>query len=285
MSSGKWKGGDGFEVGSRGSAEAREMEKMQEPLVQEAITFRPKDADNAKYGGSNPAYPAIYGVDLKERERQKVLAEVSRGQLSGGARSDLGQMIGDRQVMFTERDAKWLIQEQERMQLINKDAYFEESAIKSGLFSTPHGLEYLHKIRPSYFRDREKLVEWVSAAQLKLFNLRFNGVQSEQDFDFMYMLQGLSEKQKSILQKPVWLLNEFEAEDDITKAFQPGLFARPRAPELGVTASFAGMGSKGGSGVGLKPAGSNFWGGIFGGTRGNDTSYGFGSTPLTSLLG
>jgi hypothetical protein len=194
-------------------------------------------------------------------------------------------MIGDRQVMFTERDAKWLVQEQERMQLINKDAYFEESAIKSGLFSTPHGLEYLHKIRPSYFRDREKLVEWVSAAQLKLFNLRFNGVQSEQDFDFMYMLQGLSEKQKSILQKPVWLLNEFDAQSDITKAFQPGLFARPRAPKPDVTASFAGMGSKGGSGVGLQPAGNNFWGGIFGGRRGDTKWDMFGSEAQNSLLG
>lgn len=278
MSGGKWKGGDGFEVGHRGSAEARAKEKMEEPLVQDVVNFRAEGGGGAAgpdqwdVNGSNPerqTFPAIYGVDLQARRREKILSEITKNQLgAGGQKTELGKMLGDRQVMLDDKTTSWLLQEEDRIALMAKDKYFEESAINSGLFSTPHGLEYLHKIRPQYFKDRRKLAKWVSNAQLKLFDLRFNGVHTPQDFDFMYMIQSLSEDQKKVLTKPVWLLNQLDAKTDPSDWFQPGIFARSRAPNDGSNASFAGMGSWGGPGVGLKPTGDNFFGSIFGGSAG-----------------
>jgi hypothetical protein len=291
--SGNWKGGDGFEVGNRGSAEARAKEKMEEPLVQKPTNFRADHADEPE----RQTFPAIYGVDLQARRREKILASISQGTFSAGAdgqkRGELGKMLGDRQVMLDDKTTSWLMQEEDRLALMAKDKYFEDSAISSGLFSTPHGLEYLHKIRPQYFKDRRKLAKWVANAQLKLFDLRFNGVHTPQDFDFMYMIQSLSEDQKKILKKPVWLLNTAAADVDPGTWYQPGLFARSRAPEDGANASFAGMGSRDaqgnntGAGLGLRPEGESFWGGIFGGKAGgNGTKSGFGvDAGFMNLLG
>jgi hypothetical protein len=281
--SGNWKGGDGFEVGNRGSAEARAKEKMEEPLVQKPTNFRAADADEPE----RQTFPAIYGVDLQARRREKILASITKGQLgaNGGEKGELGKMLGDRQVMLDDRTTSWLMQEEDRLALMAKDKYFEDSAIQSGLFSTPHGLEYLHKIRPQYFKDRRKLAKWVANAQLKLFDLRFNGVHTPQDFDFMYMIQSLSEDQKKILKKPVWLLNTAAADVDPGTWYKPGVFAQSRAPDDGSNASFAGMGSRDaqgnntGAGLGLRPKGDSFWGSIFGGTAGGGGNIqGFGTS-------
>lgn len=298
-SGGKWKGGDGFEVGHRGSAEARAKEKMEEPLVQPVTNFRrqrdevvdddgnvvrPAGFDQDGKHDERQTFPAIYGVDLQARRREKILSEFTKNQLGNGGqggdagkKGELAQMLGDRQVMLDDKTTAWLLQEEDRMALIAKDKYFEESAIASGLFSTPHGLEYLHKIRPQYFKDRRKLAKWVSNAQLKLFDLRFNGVHTPQDFDFMYMIQSLGPDQKEILKHPVWLLNQYTAEVGADSWFKKGLFARSRAPDAQVNASFAGMGSRSGSGVSAKTSssGSNFFGGIFGGTSAGSNNANF----------
>lgn len=287
--SGNWKGGDGFEVGNRGSAEARAKEKMEEPLVQTPTNFRKPDADEPE----RQTFPAIYGVDLNARRREKILASITKGQLgSGEDRGELGKMLGDRQVMLDDKTTSWLMQEEDRLALMAKDKYFEDSAIESGLFSTPHGLEYLHKIRPQYFKDRRKLAKWVANAQLKLFDLRFNGVHTPQDFDFMYMIQSLTEDQKRILKKPVWLLNTAAADVDPKTWYKPGVFAQTRTPLDGANASFAGMGSRDaagnntGAGIGLQPEGDSFWGSIFGGPAGpKSTRAGFGTgTGFMNLL-
>lgn len=291
----QWKGGDGFEVGHRGSAEARAKERMEEPLVQDVTTFR-RTTDGTGIGADpngqpeRQVFPAIYGVDLQARRREKILADITRGQLGagGGGKTPLAEMLGDRQVMLDDKTTSWLLQEEDRIALMAKDKYFEDSAIASGLFGTPHGLEYLHKIRPQYFKDRRKLAKWVANSQLKLFDLRFNGVHTPQDFDFMYMIQSLTADQKKVLAKPVWLLNQLDAKTDPADWFQPGIFARSRAPLDGATASFAGMGSKDGPGVGLRPQGGSFFGSIFGGAAGGSGagSNGFGiGNGFTNLLG
>lgn len=251
MSKGKWKGGDTFDVTGEGNAEARAMENQQEPLVNKPTNFASRAANGRfatdRAGDAPDTFPTIYGVDFDERRRQAMLRDITTKQLSGQA-SGLGDVLGDRQVMLTDRDLQWVMNEQDRLGLIEKDRYFEKSAIESGMFSTPHGLQYLRGIKPDYFERREKLAKWVANAQLKLFDIRFNGVKDQQDFNFMYMLQGLDESQKKILTKPVWLLNTL-TDVDASPNYQPGVFARSRLPDKDQVMSFAGMGSIAGTSV------------------------------------
>lgn len=258
MSKGKWKGGDGFDVTGEGRQEERAKEKMEEPLVNKPTNFgvgKPGYDTTGQRTGETVTYPAVYGVDMAERKRQAILRDITyKGQTAPGG-LPTRELIGDRQVMLDQQTVDWLMREQDRMSLIAKDQYFEQSAIKSGLFSTPHGLDYLHKIKPDYFKRRRKLAKWVANAQLKLFDIRMNGIQNQQDFEFLYMLQSLDASQKKVLTKPVWLLNQLGSGDgegnavDNSPSWQQGIFTRSRAPKPTQVASFAGMGSLNGTGI------------------------------------
>jgi hypothetical protein len=253
---GKWKGGDGFDVTGEGRQEERAKERAEEPLVNRATNFQAR-ADGGRNGdGEAVTYPAVYGVDMAERKRQAILRDLTyKGQTSSTAALDTRKLVGDRQVMLDQQTVDWLMREQDRMALITKDKYFEESAIKSGLFNTPHGLKYLQGIKPDYFKRRRKLAKWVANAQLKLFDMRMNGIQNQQDFEFMYMLQSLDKDQKQILTKPVWLLNQIgpKGDDgmgvDVEASWQSGIFTRSRAPDDKQIAAFAGMGSPASLGI------------------------------------
>jgi hypothetical protein len=266
---GKWKGGDGFDVTGEGRQEERAKEKMEEPLVNRATNFQAKQGGQRNEAGESVTYPAVYGVDMSERKRQAILRDITyKGQTSGSG-LPTRDLIGDRQVMLDQQTVDWLMREQDRMALISKDKYFEESAIKSGLFETPHGLKYLQGIKPDYFKRRRKLAKWVANAQLKLFDIRMNGIQSQQDFEFMYMLQSLDADQKHILTKPVWLLNQIGPHTQGVSGgvyngpdWQSGIFTRSRAPNDGQVAAFAGMASKGSQGItsGTSQGGVADWG-------------------------
>lgn len=270
MSGGKWKGGDGFDVTGEGKGEQRAKERAEEPLTQRATNFQTAaNNPNVNQAGERAiTFPAVYGVDMQERKRQAILRDITLNQQGRGGANEgnslpTRDLIGDRQVMLDDRTVSWLMDEQDRMGLIAKDQYFEESAVKSGLFSTPHGLKYLQGIRPDYFKRRRKLAKWVANAQLKLFDMRMNGIQNQQDFDFMYMLQSLTEEQKKILTKPVWLLNSLRDVDD-KPSWQPGLFTRPSQPKAQV-AAFAGMGSINSRGITQETQGgpADSWAGAF----------------------
>ncbi|QKE44424.1 hypothetical protein [Yaravirus sp. 'brasiliensis'] len=274
MSKGKWKGGDGFDVTGEGREQERADEKAREPLMNKPTNFSVGKGGDRVQNGESVTYPAVYGVDMAERKRQAILRDITyKGQTSSTG-LPTRDLIGDRQVMLDQQTVDWLMREQDRMALINKDQYFEQSAIKSGLFSTPHGLDYLHKIKPDYFKRRRKLAKWVANAQLKLFDIRMNGIQNETDFNFLYMLQSLDESQKKILTKPVWLLNQLgsgagEGQDVSNKPdWQSGIFTRPRVPNSNQVSSFAGMGSVNGTGITPKTQGTwSEWGwqSLFGG--------------------
>jgi hypothetical protein len=282
---GKWKGGDGFDVTGEGRQEQRAQEKAEEPLVNKPTNFSAGRMDR-QANGETVTYPAVYGVDMGERKRQAILRDITLGGQTAPGGLDTRQLIGDRQVMLDQQTVDWLMREQDRMSLIAKDEYFERSAIASGLFSTPHGLDYLHKIKPDYFKRRRKLAKWVANAQLKLFDIRMNGIQNQADFEFLYMLQSLDANQKRVLTKPVWLLNQLgtvAGENGAVSTgpdWQAGIFTRTLMPKRtgpnAQYASFAGMGSIGGTGItpdgnqgGVSQWGwNNLWSGITGGTGG-----------------
>lgn len=280
---GKWKGGDGFDVTGEGRQEERAKEKAEEPLVNKPTNFSAGRGGNRVENGETVTYPAVYGVDMGERKRQALLRDITLGGQTSAGGLPTRELIGDRQVMLDQQTVDWLMREQDRMSLIAKDQYFERSAIESGLFSTPHGLDYLHKIKPDYFKRRRKLAKWVANAQLKLFDIRMNGIQNQADFEFLYMLQSLDASQKKVLTKPVWLLNQLGSgtgeTGDVSNApdWQAGIFTRSRMPRESQVASFAGMGSVAGTGITpnanqgrLNPwSWSNMWSGVTGGITGN----------------
>lgn len=218
---GQWKGGEKWDVSGDAKAVSDKQYGLSEPLKQSPLNGQPGDAGLAT-GDQNPRYPAIYGVDLTERRRQKLLSDISTGN------GPLKAQLGNRQVMLDEGTTSWLLSEQSRAELITQDLYFEKSAAE--LFKNPAGLKYLQQIKPDYFERRRKLAKWVANAQLKIFDMMMNGVQSPEDFQFMYMLQSLSAEQKKLLNVPVWNLTNVGAVNDQT-VYQKGLFRKPSAPD------------------------------------------------------
>jgi hypothetical protein len=191
--------------------------------------------------GIQDSFPAIVGVDLNERRRQAILSY-----LSSGAGQEI---IGDRKVTLDNETVDWIIKEQDRLQLIETDMYFEQSCKKAGLFETPQGLEYCRKIRPEYFERREKLAKWIAETQLKLFNINMNGIRDKDDFNFMLMYQGLNAQQKKMLELPVSMLHTMSP-DIKAGLYQQGIFRKHLFPQDwntpgGNAAGFAGIGTKG----------------------------------------
>jgi len=240
---GKWEQ-TSFDVTGEASAEVRHREKEQAPLVQPKVNFGLKNPVD-----TTTTWPAVYGVDLEARRREKLLRDITTGTLhAGGEQTNVGQLLGERQVMLDDKTTSWLLKEQDRLALINKDKYFEDSAHHAHLFETPHGLEYLHKIKPDYFERRMKLAKWVANAQLKLYDLAMNGIHTPADFDFAYMLQSLTPDQKAILKQPIWMLNQANTGVGTRINYSSGIFAKVLVPKRGSTANFAGVGGPG-SGV------------------------------------
>lgn len=234
---GQWKATDGFQVGQEGKAEANERQAQAEPLVQGATNF---DRDPTR-----TTFPAIYGVDLKTRAKENLKSQIAKGSAGGAGAGALGDMLGQRQVMLDNETTDWLLQEVNRVELMKFDQYFEKCAREAGYFGTPQGLEYLKKIRPEYFKKRRKLAKWIANAQLKIFDLEMNGIQSDKDLQFSYMLQSLDNAQVQILKSPVHLLyqaNTYDSTDTVT-AYRPGIFARPQVPGDADRAPWAGLGT------------------------------------------
>jgi hypothetical protein len=209
--------------------EAEALSKRQEPFVQSPVK------------GIQDSFPAIVGVDLNERRRQAILSY-----LSGAAGKSV---IGDRKVTLDNETVDWIIKEQDRLQLIETDLYFEKSCKDAGLFETPQGLEYCRKIRPEYFERREKLAKWVAETQLKLFNINMNGIRDKDDFNFMLMYQGLNAQQKHMLSLPVSMLHQLPI-DRKAGVYQQGIFRKHLFPQGwsaddGPHSAFAGIGTKG----------------------------------------
>jgi hypothetical protein len=171
-----------------------EAKKMAEAQMDRSEPFL-----EAPLKGDVESFPAIYGVDLKEKRRQGLLKDVA-----GGA---LQEQLGDRQVMLDDKTIDWIIKEQDRIYMIERDMIFEASARKQGLFDNPAGLEYLHKINPGYFSRRRKMAKWLVKTQLKLFDIAMDGVANESDFDFMLMIQSLPQEQLALIDTPAHKLS------------------------------------------------------------------------------
>src|SRR5690242_9204379 len=60
--------------------------------------------------GADEAFPAIYGIDLKEKRRQGLLKSALQG--------DLRAELGDRKVMLDDKTIDWIIKEQDRIYMI-----------------------------------------------------------------------------------------------------------------------------------------------------------------------
>jgi hypothetical protein len=261
---GQWKGGEKWDVSGEAKQVSDKQFHMAEPLQQVPYNGGTEDATAPN---RDARYPAIYGVDLEERRRQKLLSDIA-----GGQNAQLKAQLGNRQVMLDEGTTRWLIEEQDRIALIQQDEYFEKSA--AHLFANPNDLKYLKEIKPDYWERRVKLAKWVSEAQLKIFDIMMNGVQSQEDFQFAYMLQSLDEKQKALLKEPVWNLTRI-GNAGRTGKYQPGLFRKPaqpnpadRAPWSGIGGGYAGLGMGGSTRAsdslfsdGVNPGRlfSNFW--------------------------
>ncbi len=176
--------------------------------------------------GAPESFPTIYGVDLKEKRRQELLTKLS----SPGTAADpsLKDVLGNRQVMLDDKTVDWLIKEQDRIYMLERDLIFEANGKKQGLFDNPAGLEYLHKINPGYFKRRRKMAKWLVKTQLKLFDIAMDGVQNEQDFDFMLMIQSLSPDQRKLIDQPAHLLSSIEQKAG--GVYQEGAFRRLMLP-------------------------------------------------------
>lgn len=172
--------------------------------------------------GDPESFPAIYGVDMKEKRRQSLLKSAT---IQGG---ELKAALGDRQVMLDDKTIDWIIKEQDRIYMIERDMLFEASAKKQGLFDNPAGLEYLHKINPGYFSRRRKMAKWLVKTQLKLFDVAMDGVQNEADFDFMLMIQSLPEQQIKLIDTPAHKLSSVEVTGE--GLYQRGAWRKIRLP-------------------------------------------------------
>jgi hypothetical protein len=170
--------------------------------------------------GDVQSFPAIYGVDLKEKRRQGLLKDIGSGALQ--------EQIGNRQVMLDDKTIDWIIREQDRIYMIERDMIFEASAKQQGLFDNPAGLEYLHKINPGYFSRRRKMAKWLVKTQLKLFDIAMDGVANESDFDFMLMIQSLPEEQLKLIDTPAHKLSSTVYSNE--GLYQKGAFRRIRLP-------------------------------------------------------
>lgn len=236
---GKWQSTE-WDVSGEARATSNKQKDMSEPLMTRAEFLQSYNLGNA--GADNDAFPAVYGVNLDERRRQRLLSQITKGNDEG-----LKKLLGERQVMLDDKTTSWLLSEQDRLELINIDRVFEESARAQGLFANPVTLQHLQKIRPDYFKRRRQLAKWVANAQLKMFDIQMNGIQSPEDFEFDYMLKSLDKDQKLLLQKPVWMLNEVAK--GVKDEYQPGVFRQNRRPAENKNVAFAGIGS-----VSNKPA-------------------------------
>jgi hypothetical protein len=190
----------------------------------EAAMDRAEPFIQAPMKGHDESFPTIYGVDLKEKRRQKILKDIS----SGGGQHELGK----RQVMLDDKTVDWIIREQDRVYLIERDLIFENSAKNQGLFNNPAGLEYLHKINPGYFSRRRKMAKWLVKTQLKLFDIAMDGVANESDFDFMLMIQSLPRESLRLLELPVHKLTELRP-DNNAGLYQKGALRKARLPMTG----------------------------------------------------
>jgi hypothetical protein len=191
----------------------------------EAQMDRTEPFIEAPLRGDIESFPAIYGVDLKEKRRQALLKEMT----GPATATNLRGRLGDRQVMLDDKTVDWIIGEQDRIYMIERDMIFEASAKKQGLFDNPAGLEYLHKINPGYFSRRRKMAKWLVKTQLKLFDIAMDGVQNESDFDFMLMIQSLPSEQLALIDTAAHKLSSTPPTSR-EGLYQSGAFRKIRLP-------------------------------------------------------
>jgi hypothetical protein len=193
-----------FDVSGDAVKETERLAKRQDPFQVGYSKLDPR------------SFPAVYGADLGERRRQKVL-------------NDLQTAFPLRQQMLDDKTVDWLIKEQDRLSLIQQDLIFEKTAIRQGYFRTPQGLDYLHKIRPGYFDRRGKMAKWIMRTQERLYNIKMNGVRDEEDYQFTVLISGLTPDQQRLINRPIHELNRLP-QDTYGLSYIPGIFRRAALP-------------------------------------------------------
>jgi hypothetical protein len=221
-----------WDVSKEAKRVAEENMDKSEPFIQQPIV------------GDGKFWPAIYGAPLQERKREQILRDVTSGALS--------KQLGNRQVMLDDDTIKWLMAESDRIALIESDLLFERYAKEQGLFKSPSDLAYARKIYPGYFERRDKMAEWLSATQMKIYQVRSRGVQSEDEFRFSLLIAALPAHSQRMINTPVHELMNLSSETFDDGLYQKGAVRQVLLPTWDKSSSserqqvpFAGIGARG----------------------------------------